>query len=86
MEAGERGSYSSIRCLISVCECDMCTTLPTYVLTFRLRSSAMSRFEELKEQTATGLRHAVETRNYSDIKVNFQPSYIILPQDGVYRK
>ncbi|KAK2175844.1 hypothetical protein NP493_702g01015, partial [Ridgeia piscesae] len=58
---------------------------PDWVHLKQLRFSAMSRFEELKEQTATGLLHAVQTRTYADIRVNFQPSYIILPQGGIYQ-
>lgn len=46
----------------------------------------MSKFEELKEQSATGLQFLIQQRKYTDISVELQPSYIIVPELGEYRK
>ena len=46
----------------------------------------MAKFEELKEQTATGLQHAISQRKYTEITVNIKPTYIIMPERGVYRR
>ena len=52
----------------------------------RLQAAAMAKFEEVKEQTATGLAHAIEHHKFMDIKVDLQPSHIIIPHKGFYRR
>ncbi|XP_019622240.1 PREDICTED: vacuolar protein sorting-associated protein 13C-like [Branchiostoma belcheri] len=49
-----------------------------------LTSAAMSKFEEFREQTATGLQHMISVRKVTDVHVDLKSSYIILPQNGFY--
>ncbi|CAH1251543.1 VPS13A [Branchiostoma lanceolatum] len=49
-----------------------------------LTSVAMSKFEEFREQTATGLQHMISVRKVTDVRVDLKSSYIILPQNGFY--
>ena len=46
----------------------------------------MMKFESIKEQTASGLQHAIEQHKYTDINVDLQPCHVIIPDKGVYRK
>ncbi len=55
-------------------------------LTFRLQAAAMAKFDEIKEQTATGLQHVIEQHKYTDINIDLKPSYVIIPHGGVYKK
>ncbi len=48
----------------------------------RLQAAAMAKFEDLKEQTATGIQHAIDVHKYTDISIDLQPSYIIIPHGG----
>uniref|UniRef100_A0A3Q2XL05 Vacuolar protein sorting 13 homolog C n=1 Tax=Hippocampus comes TaxID=109280 RepID=A0A3Q2XL05_HIPCM len=49
-----------------------------------LTSATLSKLEEIKEKTATGLSHIIETRKVLDLKIDLQPSYLLLPKDGFY--
>eukprot|EP00058_Branchiostoma_floridae_P017686 XP_002603175.1 hypothetical protein BRAFLDRAFT_226506 [Branchiostoma floridae] len=49
-----------------------------------LTSVAMSKLEEFREQTATGLQHMISVRKVTDVHVDLKSSYIILPQNGFY--
>uniref|UniRef100_K1PWM0 Vacuolar protein sorting-associated protein 13C n=1 Tax=Magallana gigas TaxID=29159 RepID=K1PWM0_MAGGI len=46
----------------------------------------MAKFEDIKEQSATGLKHAIEQHKYTDIRVDLKPSYVIIPHGGIYKK
>ena len=46
----------------------------------------MAKFEELKEQTASGLQYAIQQHKYTDIYVDIQPSVFIIPERGVYKE
>ncbi|KAK5873459.1 hypothetical protein PBY51_018496 [Eleginops maclovinus] len=50
----------------------------------RLTSATLSKLEEIKEKTATGLSHIIETRKVLDLRVDLQPSFLLLPQSGFY--
>ena len=52
----------------------------------QLQSAAMAKFEDLKEQTATGLQHAIQHRKYTDINVDLKPTQVMVPEGGVYKK
>lgn len=52
----------------------------------RLSEAAVAKFEQIKEQSATGLQHAIEQRKYTEISVDLQPSYVIIPDKGYYTK
>ncbi|XP_051920113.1 intermembrane lipid transfer protein VPS13C isoform X3 [Hippocampus zosterae] len=49
-----------------------------------LTSATLSKLEEIKEKTATGLSHIIETRKVLDLKMDLRPSYLLLPKDGFY--
>ncbi|XP_029903946.1 vacuolar protein sorting-associated protein 13C-like [Myripristis murdjan] len=49
-----------------------------------LTSATLSKLEEIKEKTATGLSHIIETRKVLQLSVDLKPSYLLLPQSGFY--
>ncbi|XP_049573506.1 intermembrane lipid transfer protein VPS13C isoform X3 [Syngnathus scovelli] len=49
-----------------------------------LTSATLSTLEELKEKTAAGLSHIIETRKVLDLKMDLRPSYLLLPKSGSY--
>uniref|UniRef100_UPI003AAD81DF intermembrane lipid transfer protein VPS13C n=1 Tax=Centroberyx gerrardi TaxID=166262 RepID=UPI003AAD81DF len=50
-----------------------------------LTSATLSKLEEIKEKTATGLSHIIETRKVLDLRIHLKPSYLLLPQSGFYQ-
>uniref|UniRef100_A0A803T771 Vacuolar protein sorting 13 homolog C n=1 Tax=Anolis carolinensis TaxID=28377 RepID=A0A803T771_ANOCA len=50
----------------------------------RLTTATLSKLEEIKERTATGLTHIIETRKVLDLRVNLKPSYLLVPQTGFH--
>eukprot|EP00062_Callorhinchus_milii_P002445 gi/632938634/ref/XP_007905785.1/ PREDICTED: vacuolar protein sorting-associated protein 13C [Callorhinchus milii] len=50
----------------------------------RLTSATLLKLEEIKERTATGLSHIIETRKVLDVRINLKPSYLVVPQTGFY--
>ena len=46
----------------------------------------MSKFEEVREQSATGLQHAIDLKKYTEISVDLQSSYVIVPYGGILKK
>ena len=57
-----------------------------HLFTFRLQAAAMAKFEDLKEQTATGIQHAIDVHKYTDINIDLKPSYIIIPYGGTNKR
>ncbi|XP_077376530.1 intermembrane lipid transfer protein VPS13C isoform X2 [Festucalex cinctus] len=49
-----------------------------------LTSATLSKLEEIKEKTATGLSHMIETRKVLDLRIDLRPSYLLLPKSGSY--
>ncbi|KAJ0001755.1 hypothetical protein NQD34_001551 [Periophthalmus magnuspinnatus] len=49
-----------------------------------LTSATLSKLEEIKEKTASGLSHIIETRKVFDLKIDLKPSYLLLPKSGFY--
>ncbi|XP_029943561.1 vacuolar protein sorting-associated protein 13C [Salarias fasciatus] len=49
-----------------------------------LTSATLSKLEEIKEKTASGLSHIIETRKVLDLRIDLKPSYLLLPQSGFY--
>ncbi|XP_044053106.1 vacuolar protein sorting-associated protein 13C isoform X3 [Siniperca chuatsi] len=49
-----------------------------------LTSATLSKLEEIKEKTATGLSHIIETRKVLDLRINLKPSYLLVPKSGFY--
>nr|XP_020640413.1 vacuolar protein sorting-associated protein 13C isoform X1 [Pogona vitticeps] len=52
----------------------------------RLTTATLSKLEEIKERTATGLTHIIETRKVLDLRINLKPSYLLVPQTGFHRE
>ncbi|XP_067829405.1 intermembrane lipid transfer protein VPS13C isoform X2 [Heptranchias perlo] len=50
----------------------------------QLTSATLLKLEEIKEKTATGLSYVIETRKTFDLRINFKPSYLVVPQTGFY--
>ncbi|XP_041074256.1 vacuolar protein sorting-associated protein 13C-like [Polyodon spathula] len=49
-----------------------------------LTSATLMKLEEIKEKTATGLSHIIETHKVLDLQINLKPSYLLVPQTGFY--
>ncbi|XP_076012416.1 intermembrane lipid transfer protein VPS13C isoform X2 [Genypterus blacodes] len=49
-----------------------------------LTSATLSKLEEIKEKTATGLSHIIETRKILDLRIDLKPSYLLVPKSGFY--
>ncbi|XP_041840973.1 LOW QUALITY PROTEIN: vacuolar protein sorting-associated protein 13C-like [Melanotaenia boesemani] len=49
-----------------------------------LTSATLSKLEEIKEKTATGLSHIIETRKVLDLVIDLKPSYLLVPKSGFY--
>ncbi|XP_078056331.1 intermembrane lipid transfer protein VPS13C isoform X2 [Mustelus asterias] len=50
----------------------------------QLTSATLLKLEEIKEKTASGLSYVIETRKTFDLRINFKPSYLVVPQTGFY--
>ncbi|KAM7424819.1 hypothetical protein PAMA_000939 [Pampus argenteus] len=49
-----------------------------------LTSATLSKLEEIKEKTTSGLSHIIETRKVLDLRIHLKPSYLLLPKSGFY--
>ncbi|KAG7468238.1 hypothetical protein MATL_G00140800 [Megalops atlanticus] len=49
-----------------------------------LTSATLMKLEEIKEKTATGLSHIIETRKILDLRIDLKPSYLLVPKSGFY--
>jgi len=54
-------------------------------LIVRLQAAAMAKLQAVKADTATGLLYAIEQQKFTKITINVKPTFIILPEQGVYR-
>ncbi|XP_053575277.1 LOW QUALITY PROTEIN: intermembrane lipid transfer protein VPS13C [Bombina bombina] len=52
----------------------------------QLTSATLMKLEEIKERTAAGLSHIIETRKVLDLRINLQPSFLLLPKSGFYHE
>ncbi|XP_013913637.1 PREDICTED: vacuolar protein sorting-associated protein 13C-like [Thamnophis sirtalis] len=52
----------------------------------RLTTATLSKLEEIKERTSTGLMHIIETRKVLDLRINLKPSYLLIPQTGFHHE
>uniref|UniRef100_A0A6J0T466 Intermembrane lipid transfer protein VPS13A isoform X2 n=1 Tax=Pogona vitticeps TaxID=103695 RepID=A0A6J0T466_9SAUR len=57
---------------------------PSDVHLEQLTSATLTKLEEFREKTATGLVYIIETQKVLDLKINLMASYIIVPQNGFY--
>ncbi|XP_036442421.1 vacuolar protein sorting-associated protein 13C isoform X5 [Colossoma macropomum] len=49
-----------------------------------ITSATLSKLEEIKEKTASGLSHVIETRKVLDLRIDLKPSYLLVPKSGFY--
>ncbi|XP_043932244.1 vacuolar protein sorting-associated protein 13C [Protopterus annectens] len=52
----------------------------------QLTSATLMKLEEIREKTAAGLTHIIETRKILDLSIDLKPSYLIIPQTGFYHR
>uniref|UniRef100_I3MC21 Vacuolar protein sorting 13 homolog A n=1 Tax=Ictidomys tridecemlineatus TaxID=43179 RepID=I3MC21_ICTTR len=57
---------------------------PKEVRLAQLTSATLTKLEEFREKTATGLLYIIETQKVLDLRINLKASYIIVPQDGIF--
>ncbi|XP_023578759.1 vacuolar protein sorting-associated protein 13A [Octodon degus] len=57
---------------------------PKEVHLAQLTSATLTKLEEFRDKTATGLLYIIETQKVLDLRINLKASYIIVPQDGVF--
>ena len=51
-----------------------------------MRAVAASAYDDIKEQTATGLQHVMETKSVIEIGVRLASSFVVIPQNGRYKE
>ncbi|XP_036365427.1 vacuolar protein sorting-associated protein 13A [Octopus sinensis] len=59
---------------------------PESVYLKQLSQAAMAKFNEVKQLSTTGLKHAIEQHKFTDICVYLKSSYVIVPESGFNRK
>ncbi|XP_051829756.1 LOW QUALITY PROTEIN: intermembrane lipid transfer protein VPS13C [Antechinus flavipes] len=52
----------------------------------QITTTTLMKLEEIKEKTATGLTHIIETRKVLDLRINLKPSYLIVPRTGFHHE
>ncbi|XP_058421598.1 intermembrane lipid transfer protein VPS13A isoform X1 [Diceros bicornis minor] len=57
---------------------------PEEVNLAQLTSATLTKLEEFRDKTATGLLYIIETQKVLDLKINLKASYVIIPQDGIF--
>ncbi|KAM9329208.1 intermembrane lipid transfer protein VPS13A [Gastrophryne carolinensis] len=50
----------------------------------QLTSATLTKLEEFRDKTSTGLLYVIETQKVLDLKINLMASYILVPQNGFY--
>ncbi|CAH2294187.1 vacuolar sorting-associated 13A isoform X1 [Pelobates cultripes] len=50
----------------------------------QLTSATLTKLEEFRDKTSTGLLYVIETQKVLDLKINLMASYILIPQNGFY--
>ncbi|WAR29642.1 VP13A-like protein [Mya arenaria] len=67
-------------------ECDARVKVGARPVQIIYDAAAMSKYEDIKEQTATGMQHAIDQQKYTEISVDLQSSYVIVPHGGIWTK
>ncbi|XP_016013121.2 vacuolar protein sorting-associated protein 13A isoform X4 [Rousettus aegyptiacus] len=57
---------------------------PKEVNLTQLTSVTLTKLEEFRDKTATGLLYIIETQRVLDLRINLKASYVIIPQDGIF--
>ncbi|EGW07549.1 Vacuolar protein sorting-associated protein 13A, partial [Cricetulus griseus] len=50
----------------------------------QLTSATLTKLEEFRDKTATGLLYIIETQKVLDLRINVKASYVIVPQNGIF--
>nr|CAB3267621.1 vacuolar protein sorting-associated protein 13A-like [Phallusia mammillata] len=58
---------------------------PENVQLQQLRAVAASAYDDVKEQTATGLQHVMENRSVLEVGIRLSSSYIVIPRNGIFQ-
>ena len=53
---------------------------------FRLRTAAAYAYDDIKEQTATGLQHIMNNRSVIEIGITLASSFVVIPYNGIYKE
>lgn len=59
---------------------------PEEVSLQQLQSAAVMKLEDFREMSAFGLQYAIEQHKYLDLKVDMQPTFITVPENGVFQE
>ncbi len=46
----------------------------------------MAKYETVKQQSTTGLQHAIDQRVKRNLDIQFQPTLLMIPENGIYTK
>ncbi|XP_026526945.1 vacuolar protein sorting-associated protein 13A [Notechis scutatus] len=57
---------------------------PSDVHLEQITSATLTKLEQFRDKTATGLVYVIETQKVLDLKINLMSSYVIVPQNGFY--
>lgn len=57
---------------------------PEQVNLAQLTSATLTKLEEFRDKTSTGLVYIIETQKVLDVRINWKSSYIVIPQDGIF--
>ncbi|XP_036886237.1 vacuolar protein sorting-associated protein 13A isoform X1 [Sturnira hondurensis] len=57
---------------------------PKQVNLAQLTSATLTKLEEFRDKTATGLLYIIETQKVLDLRINLKASYVIIPQGGIF--
>ncbi|XP_054980004.1 intermembrane lipid transfer protein VPS13A [Sorex araneus] len=57
---------------------------PEQVNLTQLTSATLTKLEEFREKTSTGLVYIIETQKVLDLRINWKASYVVIPQDGIF--
>ncbi|XP_063769904.1 intermembrane lipid transfer protein VPS13A [Pseudophryne corroboree] len=50
----------------------------------QITSATLTKLEEFRDKTSTGLLYVIETQKVLDLKIDLMASYILVPQNGFY--
>lgn len=57
---------------------------PKDVNLIQFTSATLTKLEEFRDKTSTGLLYIIETQKVLDLKIDLKASYVIIPQGGVF--
>lgn len=55
-----------------------------YVI-YRFSRATYAKFEDIKRQSASGFKDAIEQHKYTEFCIDIKPSYVIIPYGGRYK-